>query len=436
MATGVASWSQTAASNSTADSTVGWAEGQAPSTVNDSARAMMASVAKYRDDIAGTLTTGGTTTAFTLTSNQLFASLSALSGNKFLVRFNATNGASPTLNIDSLGAKAIQTASGTAVETGAILANSVHELVYDNSIPAFLLSGVLASASGTFGGNVTIGGTLAVTGAASFTAAPVPSSSDVAALGSASLMWSDLFLASGAVVNFNNGDVTVTHSANTLAFAGASSGYTFDTSVTVGSGFTVSAGAVALPAASVADAALAAPGSMKLLQTVTASSSATVDLETTIDSTYDQYLITVERAMPASDDQPLNVRFKIGGSYLSGATDYWWNSQIILNATSGINGDVSDTEISTTAVSAGSGVGNDTAECIDLDLRLSRPALTTGYPHISWTGSYERATDGALCSLAGNGRYNGTGAVTGVRFLFASGNIASGIFRLYGIKKS
>lgn len=59
----------------------------------------------------------------------------------------------------------------------------------------------------------------------------VPNSSDGAALGSASLMWSDLFLASGAVINFNNGDVTVTHSANTLAFAGASSGYTFDSTI-------------------------------------------------------------------------------------------------------------------------------------------------------------------------------------------------------------
>lgn len=63
-------------------------------------------------------------------------------------------------------------------------------------------------------------------------AALSPSSSDGLALGTASLMWSDIFLASGAVINFNNGDVTVTHSANTLAFAGASSGYTFDATIT------------------------------------------------------------------------------------------------------------------------------------------------------------------------------------------------------------
>ena len=54
MATGVASWSTTAANNATADANVNWAEGQAPSTVNNSARAEMASVALYRDDVRNT----------------------------------------------------------------------------------------------------------------------------------------------------------------------------------------------------------------------------------------------------------------------------------------------------------------------------------------------------------------------------------------------
>jgi hypothetical protein len=50
--------------------------------------------------------------------------------------------------------------------------------------------------------------------------AALPNASDGAALGSATLMWSDLFLASGGVINFNNGNVTVTHSAGQLALAG------------------------------------------------------------------------------------------------------------------------------------------------------------------------------------------------------------------------
>ena len=56
--------------------------------------------------------------------------------------------------------------------------------------------------------------------AGAFKQALVPSASDGYALGSASKMWSDLFLASGAVVNFNAGDVTMTHSANEVTVAG------------------------------------------------------------------------------------------------------------------------------------------------------------------------------------------------------------------------
>lgn len=69
-----------------------------------------------------------------------------------------------------------------------------------------------------------------------FDALAAPSSSDGAALGSTSLMWSDLFLASGAVVNFNNGNVTATHSTNTLTIGGG----TLSSLVVALSGTTVS----------------------------------------------------------------------------------------------------------------------------------------------------------------------------------------------------
>ena len=47
-----------------------------------------------------------------------------------------------------------------------------------------------------------------------------PASNDGSAIGVSGTAWSDVFLASGAVVNFNAGDVTLTHSSNTLTVAG------------------------------------------------------------------------------------------------------------------------------------------------------------------------------------------------------------------------
>jgi hypothetical protein len=80
------------------------------------------------------------------------------------------------------------------------------------------------------GGTATITSTatkVTIPVAVDFTGAAAPTTDDGAALGSTTQQWSDLFLATGAVINYNSGDVTVTHSANTLTFGGASSGYAF-----------------------------------------------------------------------------------------------------------------------------------------------------------------------------------------------------------------
>jgi len=47
-----------------------------------------------------------------------------------------------------------------------------------------------------------------------------PVTSDGIALGTASLMWSDLFLASAGVINFNAGNMTITHATGSLTVAG------------------------------------------------------------------------------------------------------------------------------------------------------------------------------------------------------------------------
>lgn len=63
------------------------------------------------------------------------------------------------------------------------------------------------------------------------TTALTPFANDGLTLGTATLMWGDLFIAPLGTINFNNGDVLITHAANELRFTGGSVGYTFDASV-------------------------------------------------------------------------------------------------------------------------------------------------------------------------------------------------------------
>lgn len=160
----VYNWSQTSATNATADPTVNYAEGQAPSSLNDSARAAMAAVAKYRDDIAGSILTTGTSTAYAVTSNSAFDTLAHLGGQAIAFAMHATNGATVTLNVDSLGAKPLRSATGVELPAGALIIGAVYAAVYNNSDGVFYLMGFYGAAFK----NTTITGTLSATGAVTF----------------------------------------------------------------------------------------------------------------------------------------------------------------------------------------------------------------------------------------------------------------------------
>lgn len=126
-------WSRTAASNATADSTVNWSEGQAPSSVNDSGRAMMASTAAYRDDVAGAITTGGTSTSYTVSTFQVFDTLAHLNGQIVAFTPHATNGATVVLNVDGLGAKPLRPSPDVELVAGVLIEGTPYTALYNNS---------------------------------------------------------------------------------------------------------------------------------------------------------------------------------------------------------------------------------------------------------------------------------------------------------------
>lgn len=113
-------WSQTAASNASADASINWAEFQTPSSVNDSARAMMARVATLISDMAPNRTSTGTGNAYAVDSDA--AGSSHRNGEQITFIPHATNTGACTLNVDGRGAKAWRPAPSVDFSSGNIIA--------------------------------------------------------------------------------------------------------------------------------------------------------------------------------------------------------------------------------------------------------------------------------------------------------------------------
>jgi len=148
MATGVKSWSKTAANNSTADSAAPWPEGMLPGQVNDSSRGGMASVAKWRDDISGVIVTSGTASAYTISSYQNFSALTELDGMVVAFTPHVTNGTAPTLSVDGLTAKPLRAAHGADLQSNVLLAGTPYVALYSNGNNEFVLQGMTANPYG------------------------------------------------------------------------------------------------------------------------------------------------------------------------------------------------------------------------------------------------------------------------------------------------
>jgi len=179
-----------------------------------------------------------------------------------------------------------------------------------------------------------------------------------------------------------------------------------------------------------------APSSQSLprLSTVVAAASATVDVEATFDSTYDEYLIRVTDLVTANDNVNLLCRLKIGGAYLDTAT-YVWQLDMLSSAAATYLGLSALRNAPETAIKLASGVGNAAGEGMSFDMRVTNPAGAALMKKLFSRGSYIDRLAGEINRMDGVGFNTGTAALTGVRFFASVGNITSGTFRLYGIAK-
>lgn len=170
-------------------------------------------------------------------------------------------------------------------------------------------------------------------------------------------------------------------------------------------------------------------GGAVLLATATASDDATVDFTLTgwTNSDFAAYLVTLSHVTPATDGVDFYMRTSTdgGSNYDGGASDYLWSTLHY-----GTSGTFSSTA-GLTALYLSQNAGSDTNEDICGIVRVHNPSVAK-VGSVTWH-LRERASDGFDYQFLGGGFRNSAADIDAIRFLFSSGNIESGIFKLYGL---
>lgn len=168
-----------------------------------------------------------------------------------------------------------------------------------------------------------------------------------------------------------------------------------------------------------------------LLDTQTASSSATLDFTTGINSTYDHYTLECGDIVPATDNVDLQMLISDdgGSTWEADAADYKWDNLIYGNGNTSATGagDLSDPFIRIVT-----GLGSDTAESGHLKLEFWNPDLTTNSKRFIWDMVYAGQASSANFRVSGSAMSVATTAINGIQLKMSSGNIEAGFCKLYG----
>lgn len=175
-------------------------------------------------------------------------------------------------------------------------------------------------------------------------------------------------------------------------------------------------------------------GNFVLLEEHTASSSATLDFTTAITSTYDDYIIELLNVIPATDTEPLFMRFSTNGgsSFDAGSNYQWCNNQCLASGAGGTNGSGSDVGI---IMGAGQQSSSASWGGLSGSYHLYNPLSATAWQMVTGQSMSRDARDGVAAVRNMGGAYipSSPAAVNAIRFIFGSGDIASGTIRVYGL---
>jgi len=177
-------------------------------------------------------------------------------------------------------------------------------------------------------------------------------------------------------------------------------------------------------------------GALTLISTQTASNSASISFTSGLDSTYNSYIFKFINIHPATDQTFLTFQGDTGTNtnYNQTVTTTYFtayhnegDSGTALTYNSSY-----DLSQSTNFITIADRTGTDNDQCISGTLQVFSPASTTFVKHfLSTTNCYEQSD--YTSEVFVGGYFNTTTAITRLQFKMSSGNIESGVIKLYGV---
>ena len=176
-------------------------------------------------------------------------------------------------------------------------------------------------------------------------------------------------------------------------------------------------------------------GAMTLLETQTASSSATLSFTSNIDDTYDEYVFKFIHIHPADDNADLKFQCSIDGgsnynvTMTTTAFNAWHNEAGDNTSLQYLNNEQAQ---GTAFENLATYVGADNDQCTSGYLHLFSPASTVFVKHYITRFSVLTHHD-FMVDEPRAGYFNTTSAINAIQFKFDSGNIDSGVIKMYGV---
>ena len=177
-------------------------------------------------------------------------------------------------------------------------------------------------------------------------------------------------------------------------------------------------------------------GGLNLISTQTASSSATIDFTSGIDSTYKEYIFKFYDIHPATD----SVSFGFNGSIDGGSNYNVTKTSTVIETYHNESGSSSGNQYNTTFdIAQGTGfqsisgnIGNENDRTCAGQILLFEPSSTTFVKHYLANVQFYHSADFSIHHLTA-GYFNTTSAIDAIQFKMSSGNIDAGTIKLYGV---